>query len=232
MTAVYTTSAKVWEYLQRTDGSSDFTSGTVPTDTTVDTFIEWAQGEIEQVTGQSWQAVTNTDEYHTMRFRHDRINLGSFPYVQLHKSPIYTTFTSGTDKIEVWNGSSWVDWALTANSKSEARDGDYWVDYENGKIYFVKGFPIYATREVFKNVRVTYRSGYSTVDDWVERLATQIAAIHVLEFDRTQVIASGGGGDNIDKPTMDAQIASLKEETRRKLDEARPIVKKQQYNIL
>lgn len=63
MVVTYTTAAKVAAYLQR----SAFSASTTPTDTTVEMFINWAESEIERKTNQAFQAVTVTNEIHSLR---------------------------------------------------------------------------------------------------------------------------------------------------------------------
>lgn len=204
-------------YLQR----SAFSASTTPTNTDVDMFIEWSQGEIERKTNQAFQAITVSNEFHTIRYvggasrRRNYTFMINKPYIVLTKSNV-RAFTSGTDYIYVWNGSAYTDWVA---NKTEGRDEDYYVDYNEGVIYFMKNFPVIPYSE---NVKVTYRYGESTVPSWAEELCTLMAAKRVLEFDYGRVISSeGGSGDEVDLPRISDRIAALNEEITIRLDENR-----------
>ena len=222
MTAVYTTVQNVLAYLQRG------TTTTTPTTATITKFIEWSQGEIERKTNQAFQALTETDEIHSMKkagtWRH-RYNLINKPYVKLTKHSI-KTFTSGTDYIYVRTANAWVDWVAT---KTEGLNGDYWVDYNQGIIHFMKAYPLVVYPD---NVKVTYRWGEATVPAWAEELCTLMAAKRVLEFDYDRVIsAEGGSGDEADLPRADVRIQSLTEEINTRLDENRWLNRRKKFVI-
>lgn len=197
-------------YLQR----AAFSGSTTPTSTIVESYINQAESEINRHTGTAWMPITVTNEIHRMDYRPSRNVKQWRPQVTLDYRPI-RTLTVSTDKLEVYNGSSWVEWIAT---KTAGRNNDYWVDEANGIIFFEKGYPIYPFNE---GVRLTYRYGYSTVAGWVQELATMMAALRVIEFDRTRMIAAGGSGGAPDKPTLDGSIISLKEQIKDKLDEAK-----------
>lgn len=209
MTATYTTPAKVAAYLQR----AAFSASTTPTTATVTMFIEWAQSEIERRTLYAYQAVTATDEIHTLDICGTyRSNLYDKPRIELNHFPI-RTMTAATDYLYVWSGSAWVDWVAT---KTEGRGGDYFVDKARGIIYFLKGYP---TLGYPNNIKVTYRWGESTVAPWAEELATMMAAARVLEMDIDRQISSeGGAGGSADFPRIDTTLSSLKAEIEKKLD--------------
>ena len=223
MAVTYCTSKQIFDYLQRRDNVSnvvqtDFGTETTPTKTTVEDYIYRAEAEINRHTGTSWMPVTVTDEIHRMIYKPSR-NIKTWrPQVTLDYRPV-VTMASGTDKIEVWNGSAWAEWVST---KDEGRNDDFWIDYANGIVFFEKGFPLHAFNE---GVKFTYRYGYSTVHKWVEDLAVMMAAKNVIEFDRTRMIAAGGSG-GVDKPSLDASIIHLRNEIKDKLDEGTWIVNK------
>ena len=224
VTVNYTTAAKVAAYLQR----PEFTALTTPTSTTVESYINYAESEIERKTNQAFRAVTETDEIHTMRVVGDgryRRRYWYKPFIKLSHQPLYT-FTSGTDYIYVWNGSAWVDWVAT---KTEGRDADYWVDTANGIIYFMKGYPMMAHPD---NVKVTYRWGNATVAGWAEELATMMAAVRVLEFDQDRVVsAEGGSGDAVDFPRLDSTLSAIKAEIQQRIDENKWLNRRRKFVI-
>ena len=211
MTVTYSSAGLVAAYLQR----PAFSASTTPTTATVNLYINWAESEIERRTFYAYQAVTATDEVHTTQTYGSRKGYRSYylnrPYVQLAHSPI-RTMTAGLDYLYVFTGGAWVDWVAT---KTEGRDEDYWVDTQNGRIYFMKGYPLLSYPD---NVKVTYRWGESTVAPWAQELATMMAAVRVLEMDADRTVSSeGGSGDEVDFPRIDTTIASIKADIERKL---------------
>lgn len=222
MAVTYTTAAKVAAYLQR----AAFSGSTTPTSTIVESYINYAESEIERLTGTAYQAVTATDEIHRLRYRTRRRRPLRPPYVQLDKRPV-RDFTESTDYLYVWNGSSWVDWIA---NKTEGRGDDYWVDYQEGTIHFIRGFPIVTRGD---NIKVTYRYGTTSVPGWVEELATMMAALRVLEADSGVTVSNqGGGGDTVQLSTQDSRINNLREEIKRRLDEAKDTTRERKYTIL
>ena len=222
MTVTYTTSDKVAAYLQRTA----FSGSTTPTSTTVESYINYAESEIERATGSAWREVTATDEIHRMRHRANRRRPLRYPYVQLDKRPI-VTLVSGTDYLYVWSGSAWVDWVAT---KTEGRDGDYWVDYQEGTVHFVKNFPIVNWHD---NIKATYRYGHSSVEGWVEEICTMMAALKVLQMDSGVTVSNeGGGSDSVQLSTQDSRISNLDAEITRRLDEAKCTIRARKHTIL
>lgn len=96
-----------------------------------------------------------------------------------------TLLTTTSDKIEVWDGSSWVDALAT---KTRGRDKDFWVDTTNGVIYFVSYRPLYADR----GVCVTYHYGEATVPRDIKKAAILLTAIDLVENDIYKSILPSG----------------------------------------
>ena len=167
----YTTAANVSALLQITISGS-----TTPTTTQVETFIEEAEDQIDNITHHAWRSVTVTEEYYDFpkNAQSYRNNVAGIPIFMRHRN--ITTFSSGTDKIEIWDGSSWVDWVAT---KTEGRDGDYWLDNEQGVLYIRQFFPYFIT----KAVRLTYRYGESSVPGDIQEATTKMAAMKVIQMD-------------------------------------------------
>ena len=222
MTVTYTTSDKVAEYLQRTD----FSASTIPSNTVVETYINRAESEIERVTGTAYRAVTVTDEIHRLRHKSRRHRPLRPPFVQLDFRPV-RTFVSGTDYMYVWNGSEDIEWIST---KTEGRASDYWVDYQEGTVNLMRGYPVVNWED---NVKFTYRYGHSSVPGWVEELATMMAALKVLQTDSGVTISNeGGGSDSVQLSTQDSRINNLNSEIERRLDEAKVTTRERKYTIL
>ena len=176
---VYTTPAKVAAQLRLIDQSTqarlDFTSSTDPSLSEVERYIMEAMDYIDRKTHHAWRETQVTDEYydivnHTRRYRRRDV-----PLHLKHRD--INTFVSGTDKIEIWDGDEWVDLILTANGYTEGRGDDYWLDYNQGVIYFVNEYPYYKTM----GARVSYKYGGSSVPGDIEEAATKIVNINIAE---------------------------------------------------
>ena len=222
MTVTYTTAAKVAEYLQRTA----FSGSTTPTSTVVEKYINYAESEIERTTGTAYQKVTVTEEIHRLRHKSRRHRPLRPPYFQLDYRPV-VDFVEDTDYLYVWNGSSWVDWIAT---KTEGRGDDYWVDYSEGTVHLMRGYPVVNWED---NIKITYRYGHSSVPGWVEELATMMAALRVLEADSGVTVSNeGGGSDSVQLSTQDSRINNLRTEIERRLDKADCTTRERKYTIL
>lgn len=94
------------------------------------------------------------------------------------------------DALEFFNGREWVDF-LT--NRREGLDGDYWVDYDDGIIYF-RGLWAYLGLREFA-VRVKYRYGDETPPEEIKLACSLLVASHLLTVsDRLFLLPEGGTG--------------------------------------
>lgn len=149
-----------------------------PTRTDIIEIIKEAEDEIDKTTGHAWREKTSI-EYKTLSNYHS------------HEKPLYLkhrsvkTFDSEKgDKIEIWNGSEWEDY-LTA--KTEGRNNDYWIDYEEGIIYINNSITIYPN-----GIKITYRYGETTIPNDIRKATSLMAAMMILDTnDRTIMVPEG-----------------------------------------
>ena len=178
MTVYYTTASKVAALLQ----VDAFDLNSTPTITQVEEIINRKEDEIDYFTNHSWREKTVTEELHTIEFRYNWLT-GRPVYLNHRK--VKTFDSNSGDKLEVWDGSNWVDWLTTY---TEGRGNDFWVDYEQGIIYIksmlIKGIPI--------EMRVTYRYGETTVPGDIEDACTKMVAIDLLTSDDRSVLLPEG----------------------------------------
>lgn len=208
-TVTYTTTDKVAQLLQRPVFAS---SGATPTSTVVTDFILRAEGIIDAFFETAWRNSKVTEELHTIQ-NAETTPYWTYPlYVQLNFGPALASSVTYPWKIEVWNGSAWVDWVAT---KTLGMGSDYYIDYAESRIYFKKGWPMFRHKN---GIRVTYYFGSATVPRDIEDLATRMAAKDVLLMDTTRVIASGGH-PGIERPTVDGTLRMLDEDIKRRMDE-------------
>lgn len=183
----YTTATTLAGFLRLYDASSQarFVPGasTDPLLSEMNNLINQAEDFIDRETNHAWRAVTVTNEYHDIQPMYDGTYRRELP-VKLNRRSI-RAMVSGTDKIEYWNGSSWIEMVAT---KTEGRANDYWVDYTNGIVYFIETKPQYYVR----GVRFTYRYGESTVPKDIELAATMLAALSIVTNDEYKNVLPEG----------------------------------------
>ncbi len=154
-------------------GRTQFTDSTNPTRFEVEDIISDVTSEIDKRTHHSWRKTRVTNEYHSIKIQ-DRFGYDYTTRISLalkHRS--LRSFISGTTKIEVWDGTSWIDFIATY---TEGRANDYWIDYNRGIIYFVNRYPLWQR----SNVRVTYDYGETVVDGDIRRAAIMMTAAYLI----------------------------------------------------
>jgi len=141
----YCTHGDVSAFLQL----ADFSGSTTPTATQVESFIELAEGRIEQLTNHAWStanAISVTDErVRVQRVQSNvistrgRIQLAHYPVLAFsqHASP---SLSQTNGNIKIWSSGGYVDYLDSDNSKtlgSNVADvsNDVWADTERGIIY-------------------------------------------------------------------------------------------------
>lgn len=176
----------------------------------VEDYILQAEDEINASTGHSWKSTLVTREHHDIDhiYWDGRLYRREIPVKLLHRS--LRTFTSGTHKIEYFDGGDWVDLALSANGYSEGRGKDYWIDSEDGIIYMITVRPLYRR----KGLRVTYAYGDSDVPRDIQKATTLLACIQLLE-NELYTNALPEGSDNL---TYRDKVEGWKAEVKRILD--------------
>lgn len=166
-------------------GGIKFDMISMPTLAHVASMIVESEGDLNRDTDHSWKEVTITEELPDIL---DHYHQGGRPVYLRHMS--IKDFTSGTDKIEVWDGSSWTDWVAT---KTEGRADDFWVDYNKG-IVFLNNLTY--EPQVRDKVRVTYRYGDDTVPADIKKACEMYTAIKLVTGDdRSNILPEGG--DNL-----------------------------------
>lgn len=157
-------------------------TGGALSNTSMETYINQAEDMIDYETGHAWRAVTVTNEFHNI----------SEPYktyqgirVELNHRSI-RSMTNGTDKIEIWDGSSYTDWVAT---KTEGRANDFWLDYVLGRLFLI------TTTNRPMGVRLTYRYGESSIPTDIERATILLACWMALQGDDRTVLLPEGSSN-------------------------------------
>ena len=174
----YTTVDKVANILGFPNGY--FTANSTPTTSVIETFIEIAEDEIDAYTGHAWRSVTITKE----RLKpSSNYRYGTGIILKLQNRKIRSI-----EKLEIWDGSSNIDWVAT---KTEGRNKDYWVDYEQGFIYLI------SLRSLFENsISCDYKFGETVVGKQISRIATLKTALEILRSPEFSSIVFTEGSQN------------------------------------
>lgn len=171
---------------------------TTPSRSQVIKHIEGASARIDRKTQQSWRANTVTHETHD----HGGIYywLSGHP-VKLQKKNIRPIDPSKGDKIEVWTGNKWEDFAAKS-SYTAGRDGDYWIDGPLGILWIYER----AILRPHPKFRITYRYGYDQVPHDIREAVAKRAAADIASGDFYGTTVPGNNqGDNSD-PSKVAEV--------------------------
>lgn len=171
--AEYCTTLQVANFLGIT---TDFSASTNPLKTAVTEWIEANEDTIDKKTMHAWRTKTITDELHHMDSLPYGLREGVKIFLEHRK---IKTFESGTDKLEVWDGTQWLDYVA---NKVEGRNNDFWVDYKSGLISIRN-----LTTFKFFSARVTYRYGETSVDRDIRKACILMTAADVLNTDDRSV---------------------------------------------
>lgn len=148
-------------------------------------FIRSAETRINKITRHSWKEVIVTDEYYDLPSRALMDRAGFVPIFLNHRK-VRPIATASGDKVEVWDGSTWLDWAGVGSGKVYSRSGDFWLNGADGILY-VKKSVVGDERDA---VRVTYRYGESAVPEDIRDASAQLAASAIImNDDRTMLMS-------------------------------------------
>jgi len=197
MTVYYTSATKVASLI---GGDTTFTSATKLTDTEVEEIINRVEDEIDYRTNHAWrtrysntttiQASSAAYEYHDVNSEM-QLNTNSELRISLAHRKITTLASGSGDALDVFDGSSWVDYLST---KTEGMASDYWLDYDAGVLYLRT---YYSDGE--KRIRIKYRYGESAVPLDIQAACTKMVASEILKQDDASFLVPESG-QNIPLP--------------------------------
>jgi hypothetical protein len=218
MAVTYCTSQDVANIIWRAGTGADFTASSNPTKDFVEDLINAAEDTIDGPAGanRSWRSTLVTDEIRKYirndAYRGRRWWAYRGKVFLNHRS--VRTFVSGTHKIEIWDGSAWVD--LIAGAYTEGRAADYWLDYNQGIIYFVNTYP----HEIEQGVRCTYAYGEATVPSDIRFACAKMVAIELMRMDDRSILLPEGSS-NI---SLDSKVEMWSKDVERTFGEYTEIV--------
>ena len=161
----------------------DFTTTTIPSSANVGAFIEEAEDKIDQDTQHAWRSTRVVNEFYDLPYipypyvgGYLGGNLNAITVHLRHRNILPISTSTPTDKIEIWNGNVYEDWAT---AKIEGRANDYWLDHDLGQLNLVYFLPYFRK----KGLRLTYRYGQTVVPKDIRRATALNAAIMILSQD-------------------------------------------------
>lgn len=164
-----------------------------PTQGDVQAFIEKWSSRFDRRTGQSFRNNQILNETHD----HDRLYywLSGHPINVMKRNIITPLDASKGDKLEIWTGNKWEDW-IAEDTRTEGRDGDYWVDSAVGTIFVYER----AILRPHPKFRVSYRygrdGGSDGVADCPADVRDAIAAAAASDLINTDVYGTTVPGNN------------------------------------
>lgn len=140
----------------------------------LDSLITEKMGYVNRLTDMCWNGETRKvkEKFSLPRWKGGWIlGKGGYPIHLSHSN--VTTIHS----LKVWNGDEWEEWV---GSKTEARDGDYWVDYEGGVVYILR----FLLDQGGKEVEITYSYGRTDLPYEVKELTKLLVIRDLLITER------------------------------------------------
>tara|TARA_R100000353_G_scaffold172283_1_gene137309 strand:+ start:477 stop:1193 length:717 start_codon:yes stop_codon:yes gene_type:complete len=205
-------------YCTRNDVSAflqvaDFSGSTTPADGDVDGFISMAEERIDQLTDHAWatsRAKTVTEERaRIQRVRSNVINTRG--RIQLKHYPILD-MAGGTDKLHVWDGSSYVEYIANKTGSNTVTDPvgkEWWVDGERGIIYLND----YSTLNMINSAPsgvacyVTYRYATATTPADIKQATIYLVASMIAMNDDLNLMQEGD--DSMDNSTKSQKFEDM-----------------------
>ena len=209
----YCTHGDVSAFLQL----ADFSGSTTPTATQVESFIELAEGRIEELTNHAWStanAISVTDErVRIQRVQSNvvstrgRIQLSHYPILAFSKDDNPSLSNSAKGNVKIWNASGYTDYLKNSEGKtlgSSVTDtgNDLWVDTERGIIYLNS----YSLHNMLNSSPagvdgyVTYKYATATTPKDIKLACIYFTAAIIVSNDDLNISQSGEGSmDNRSK---------------------------------
>lgn len=151
-------------------------STTIPSSTSVSSWIEQAEAQIELQTGKVWESTVETSAIYDA----DGSEFFRFPH-----APVISISTLEYE--ENGMGASSESWV----SLTEGRTKAFILFVMDGEVQFTGRSA--KPPKGYKNLRVTYTYGYSTTPVYIQRLATLMVASRVVETVINESAQQGGG---------------------------------------
>jgi len=161
-----------------------------PTKAQVEQIISAMEDYVDRYTRHAWrEKSTNGYEYHKMRRATWRAwwYLGTGVYLRHRK--VRQLDPDEGDSLQVFNGTEWEEWL---GVKTEAENGDFWLDYDNGILYIRRIWWLWFPRGYI--LRIKYRYGETSVPEAIRMATTLLVAAQLVESgDYVFLLPEGAG---------------------------------------
>ena len=212
------------------DNVSDFLqvgalgSGTTPTDTQVDAFINMAEERIDQLTDHAWhtsRAKSVTDErVRVQKVRSNVVNsrgrmqLEHYPIIAFsqHASP---SLSQTNGNVKLWNGSKYLDYLDSDESKAmgsnvtDVVSKDIWADNERGLIYInnYSTFNMINSSPAGVDGYVSYKYATASTPDDIKLAAIHFASSIIAMNDDLNLMQEGD--DSMDNASRSQKFEDM-----------------------
>ena len=188
-----------------------FGSGGLPATSVVTAIINEVEQRIDNETDHAWHSnryATATEEPCVIE-PVVASNVGYRGKIKLRHHDI-VDFAGGTDKLFLWDGSTFPDWVATKDkgTTTDPLSGDYWLDKGRGYIY-IKSFPGFGTgySPTGYDAMCTYRYGNATTPADIKQAAILLTAANVLQNTDFASFKEGSIGD-VSGAAVSSNVAS------------------------
>ncbi len=170
---------------------------------------------------QAWRTRTVTNHYpkDDLGWRYD---IEGFVNVALPNVYLKDLSTAAGDKIEVWDGTAFVDWLNPANGKVQGRAGDFYLVPERGVLKVKDTAGVLGTWDDPQDrLRVTYRYGQAVVPFAIQEACAMLVAA-VLQ--NTAYGSQSGQGQGTDFVPADNRTTRWRNEANKMLEQYRAVL--------
>ena len=199
-------------------------SGTTPTDTQVDSFINMAEERIDQLIDHAWhtsRAKSVTEE--RIRIQKVRSNVvNSRGRMQLEHYPILAfsqhanpTLSQTNGNVKLWNGSKYLDYLdsdegkALGSSVTDVVSKDIWADNERGLIYInnYSTFNMINSSPAGVDGYVSYKYATASTPDDIKLAAIYFASSIIVMNDDLNLMQEGD--DSMDNSTKSQKFEDM-----------------------
>lgn len=185
-----------------------FDTDTNPSEQEVRRRIAGESNWVDTHTGHAWRERTVQEEYHDLSGLY-RWQSGT--PISLGMRDIRTPLDSAKDdKLEVWDGSNWIDYVSNTDYK-EGRNEDFWIEDSIGMLYLYRRY-VFSDRH--REIRLTYRYGKQNVPQDIRDAVAKRVAATFLESQQYRVTTP----ENDDGPNAEKVAETWREQTEKDVD--------------
>lgn len=169
---------------------------------------------------QAWRQRTVTDHYPKDELGW-RFDAEGFLTIALPNVYVKDLSLAAGDKVEIWDGTQFVNWLNPASGKIQGRGGDFFLVPERGVIKVKDTNVLTAWDNPQDRVRVTYRYGQTVVPPAIQEACAMLTAA-ILH--NTSYSSQSGQGQGTDFVPADNRATRWRNEANKMLAEYRAVL--------